>query len=49
MFIRVDLPEPGRPDDREELAVVDDQVDAVEGADVDPPGLVDPADPARGR
>ncbi len=37
-----------RPDDRHELAVVDDQVDAVEGPDVDPAGLVDPADPGEG-
>ena len=30
MFIAVDLPEPDRPHDRDELAVVDRQIDAGE-------------------
>ena len=37
-----------RPDDRQELAALDDEVDAVQRPDVDPAGLVDPADPGEG-
>ena len=33
MFISVDLPEPEAPDDRDELAGIDRQIDAVQHLD----------------
>ena len=35
MFINVDLPDPGRAHDRDELAALHDEVDAAERLDMD--------------